>query len=57
MTRAKPINEASIKVALEKGLITQKEAGQMLRIYLQKSHFSPIPQRPLDTHNRMNQSI
>jgi len=50
MNKANKINELTIKLALEKGLITKKEAHQMLRIYLHKStffHTAPRPDTPL----------
>jgi len=46
MKKTKHIYESTIKIALEKGLITKKEAYQMLRVYLQKSTFTNTTPRP-----------
>ena len=46
MMQTKYLNELTIKTALVKGLITKKEANQMLRTYLHKSNFSNIRPRP-----------
>jgi len=48
MAKVKDLNERSIKVALEKGLITKLEADQMLRVYLYTSTSSPLPKANMD---------
>ena len=45
MKKNELLNEATIKDALYKSLITDEEARQMLVVYLRKSGFSPMRQR------------
>ncbi len=44
------ISEAEIKQAFERGLITSKEAREMLLVYLRKENFTPIINKTLTLH-------
>jgi len=50
MKKNEPLNETTIKYALQEGLITAKEARNMLRVYLYKSNFSPRRNPAIKTH-------
>ena len=50
MNKHAPLNEAAIKCALQEGLITPKEARNMLRVYLNKSGFSTVPKPAVKRH-------
>jgi len=42
MNKIITMNEVSIKHALSQGYITSNEARHMLKVYLQKTNFSPF---------------
>jgi len=44
------ITETEIKDALERGLITSKEAREMLLVYLRRENFTPIVNRTITLH-------
>jgi len=44
------ITEQGIKEALERGLITSKEAREMLLVYLRKENFTPITHKCITLH-------
>ncbi len=44
------ISEVEIKEAFERGLITSKEAREMLLVYLRRENFTPIVKQTLTLH-------
>ena len=48
------LNEHEIQNALKEGLITAKEAREMLMVYIQKSNFIPIQSVSIPTQTISN---
>jgi len=44
------ITETEIKEALERGLITSKEAREMLLVYVRREDFTPIVNKTITLH-------
>ena len=44
------ITETEIKEALERGLITSKEAREMLLVYIRRENFTPIVNKSITLH-------
>ena len=48
------LNETTIQHALKEGLITAREAREMLMLYLRKSNFSPIKSQIIPNQAYLN---
>ncbi len=51
MNKSQELNESMIKSALKDGLITAKEARQMLMVYIKRSDFSPSQSKFTNSHD------